>query len=412
MTKYLCSLFLSFFSCTAVAAFSNYNSILIGERAAGFGGAYSALTNDPAGCAFYNPASIARMDGATLSAAVNIYNKTDTQFGELDALESAALRVNRGSIVPIPASSGTVYSFGNFALGLSIVFPDFESYTGEVKASPDIISYMNFQDQSLWVGGSLAVNFSESDSIGLTMYYTSRTFSRSLTDQLIQSGTTTLTNEEKLFSQNSLLYIIGYYRQINRNWSLGTSLRLPSLPVNGRGSFFQSTIDTAGGASPTINRKSIAAETKIPSRLNLGLAYTQEGKWTLSTELTFHARESYTDLLDPQAGERVRHQDTWNLAIGGEYFLRTWAALRLGIYTNLSSHADISETTLRQGDHLDMWGFATNIALFTTGRSMVTLGGYYSGGKGESTQLVGQKITTIPKSMQIFSFLVGTSFQL
>lgn len=412
MTKYLCAFHLIFLSCGALADYGNYNSILIGERAAGLGGAYTAFTGDPSGCAYYNPASLARMDGTTLSAAVNAYNKTDAQFGDLDSLESAAMRVNRGSIVPIPASSGTVYSFGNFAVGLSILFPDYDSYTGEIKANADVTSYMNLKDQSLWVGGSLALNLSEEDAIGLTMYYTSRTFSRSLTDQLSQAGTVFLTNEEKILSQNSLVYILGYYRQLSNNWTLGTSFRLPSLSVNGQGSFYRSSIDTAGGISPAINHKSISAETRIPSRLNIGLGYTQLGKWAFSTDVNLHGRESYTDLDDPFGGDRIRHKETWNIALGGEYFVQPWAALRMGLYTNLSSHPEIDEVNQRQGDHLDMWGFSTNVAFFTTGRSTVTLGGYYSGGKGESTQFVGQEIKEIPKSVQIFSFLVGTSFQL
>jgi long-chain fatty acid transport protein len=412
MTKYLCAFHLIFLSCGALADYGNYNSILIGERAAGLGGAYTAFTGDPSGCAYYNPASLARMDGTTLSAAVNAYNKTDAQFGDLDSLESAAMRVNRGSIVPIPASSGTVYSFGNFAAGLSILFPDYDSYTGEIKANSDVTSYMNLKDQSLWVGGSLALNLSEEDAIGLTMYYTSRTFSRSLTDQLSQAGTVFLTNEEKILSQNSLVYILGYYRQLNTNWTFGTSLRLPSLSVNGQGSFYRSSIDTAGGISPAINHKSISAETRIPSRLNIGLGYTQLGKWAFSTDVNLHGRESYTDLDDPFGGDRIRHKETWNIALGGEYFVQPWAALRMGLYTNLSSHPEIDEVNQRQGDRLDMWGFSTNVAFFTTGRSTVTLGGYYSGGKGESTQFVGQEIKEIPKSVQIFSFLVGTSFQL
>lgn len=412
MTKYLCVLFCLFSGFEALAAFSNYNSILIGERAAGMGGAYTAFTGDPSACAFYNPATLARMDGATLSAAVNVYHKYDTQFGDLDTLQAAALRVNRGSIVPIPAASGTVYSFGNFAVGLSILFPDYDAYAGEVKTSNEVISYMNLQDQSLWVGGSIALNLTEEDAIGLTMYYTSRTFSRSLTDQLTTGGVTTVTNEEKLFTHNALVYILGYYRQINSNWSLGMSVRLPSLSISGQGSYLRTSIDTSGGASPTVNKLRVPAATRIPSRVNFGLGYEQPGKWAATADISYHGRESYDDMKDDDARERIRHRQTWNLNLGGEYFVRSWAALRFGLYTNLASHSEIPNNVIdRQGDHLDMWGFSTNFALFTTNKSTVTLGGYYSGGKGNSTQLVGQKISKIPKSVQIFSFLVGTSFQ-
>ncbi|MCB0386837.1 MAG: hypothetical protein KDD43_15695, partial [Bdellovibrionales bacterium] len=270
----------------------------------------------------------------------------------------------------------------------------------------------NLQDQSLWVGGSLGLNLTEQDAIGLTMYYTSRTFSRSLTDQLSTGGITQVTNEEKLFTHNALIYILGYYREINSNWTVGLSYRLPSLSISGKGSYLRTTIDTGGGASPTINKLNVPASTRVPPRLNMGIGYQEPGKWAATADLTYHGRESYEDMKDRDAAERIRHQQTWNLALGGEYFVRPWAAWRFGVYTNFASHDDIPDNvTVRQGDHLDMWGFSTNFALFTTNRSTVTLGGYYSGGKGFSSQLIGQKISKVPKSVQIFSFLVGTSFQ-
>ena len=43
-------------SATANAAYSNYNSVLIGSQAAGMGGAYTALYQDSSAVAFYNPA--------------------------------------------------------------------------------------------------------------------------------------------------------------------------------------------------------------------------------------------------------------------------------------------------------------------------------------------------------------------
>ena len=87
-------LVLSLFSLPVYASFANYNSVLIGERAAGMGGAFTALSNDPAGCSFYNPATLTRMKGNKLSASVNLFNKYDTSFGDQSDFGSAALRVN------------------------------------------------------------------------------------------------------------------------------------------------------------------------------------------------------------------------------------------------------------------------------------------------------------------------------
>src|SRR4051812_44004669 len=87
---------------TAFAAFSNYNTILIGDRAAGMGGAFTALTEDTGAAAFYNPASIIRMKGASLSASVSVYNKYDTRYGSQADYNKAPLRINRGFFKGLP----------------------------------------------------------------------------------------------------------------------------------------------------------------------------------------------------------------------------------------------------------------------------------------------------------------------
>lgn len=411
MTKPGLLICLIFATASAHAGFSNYNSILIGEEAAGLGGAYTAFSGDPAGGPFYNPAGLARMNGSTLSAAVSIYNKNDTQYGELGSSADAPLRVNRGSILPIPAASGTVYTFGNFAFGLSIVFPDFDQYAGQISNTADTTSYLNIRDESLWVGGSLAMNIAESDSIGLTMYYTSRTYNRSILDETTSGGISTLTSSEKSFSQNSLVYILGYQRQLNDQWTFGASFRPPSLPVAGRGTFFEAEISSGGGPITPTSITGVRAHTKIPPRVNVGVGYSRKGLWKVGADLHWHGAEDYDDFEASLASDPVKHESVLNGSVGGEYYVRRWLALRGGLFTNFSSSPEVDETpTRRTGDHLDMWGFATNVAVFTSSASAVTLGGYYTGGKGYSVHQVGQRLERVPKAVQIFSFLVGTSF--
>lgn len=413
MTKTLWLLILIFLPQFTRAAFSNYKSILIGNQAAGMGGAFTALTGDSAGCAFYNPATLARMSGTSLSASVSVYNKYETRYGNQDQFSSAALRVNQGSIVPIPSSSGSVYTFRNFALGLSIVFPDFDHFAGEVSSTPTTTSYANLRDQSLWVGGSVALNVTEASSVGLTMYYTSRSYNRSAVDQTTVGGVTYLTNEEKIFSQNSLIYILGYHWTLDKNWRVGLSSRLPSLPISGRGSYYRSDINNQSGSSPqVVNEKNLHAQTLIPAQHTIGIAYLEKKVWTLSLDASYHDASRFRDFQEEKHSETTIHKPIWNYSLGGEAFIRDWLAWRMGLYTNFSSHPEISETPQgRTGDHVDMWGFSTNLGFYTSPNSQITLGGYYSGGKGHTAQLRGQKLAKVEKSQQIFSFLVGTSFQ-
>lgn len=394
----------------AIAGFSNYNSLLIGHRAAGLGGAYTALSGDPAAASFYNPANLTLMEGNTLSASVTLFNKNDTSFGKENEFDEAPLRVNRGNITPIPSSGGTVYTFGNFAFGISIVFPDFDQFNGEVRSNQTTTSYLNLRDSSLWVGGSLALRWDPINSLGLTMYYTSRDFSRSITDKTQSGGVTTITSEEKIFSQNSLIYILGWTHKLGEKWKLGMSYRPISLPVSGEGTLFKSTISTSG--TNNSSNFDLQSETLIPDRLAIGIGYEITGDSAFDFDLHYYGKAEYRDLKDETAGDLIKHEPMMNAAIGYEHWFETWISLRMGAFTNFSSHPQIDDNpTTRQPDHIDMWGFSTNIGIYTTPQSSISLGGYYSGGKGWSVQQVGQSLEKIQKTNQIFSFLVGTSYQ-
>ena len=395
------------------SAFSNYNTILIGERAAGMGGAFTALTGDPSGSSFYNPAALARSGQSTFSAAVNVYSKYDTKFGEPESLLAAPLRINRGRISPIPASSGTVYSFGNFALGLSILFPDFDIYNGDIVSTKNNTnSFLNLRDESLWVGGSIALNVSQANSLGLTMYYTSWGLARSISDKSVSGGITTITTEDKSLSQNSLIYILGFFSQLNSQWSMGLSHRFSSLPISGEGTYFKTQIDTNGSTLKSISEFNLRSSFKVPSKTTIGVAFHDIEKKTYSLDISFYGTEEYYDLNTPEFSDFIQHQETWNINLGYEEFLRDWLALRLGIYSNYSSQPEIppGASSQRYGDHIDMWGFSANLAFFTSDKTSVALGGFYTGGRGQSSQQTGQQIIRIDKSQQIFSFLVATSF--
>lgn len=402
---------LSFCSFSVEASFSNYNSILIGDRAAGMGGAYTALTGDPAGSSYYNPAALSRSYGSALSAAINVYSKYDTRFGNTDEnFAEAPLRINRGKITPIPASSGSFYNYGNFAVGISILFPDFDQYAGNIIGSNGDNSFLNLRDESLWVGGTLAVNSSPTSSVGLSMYYTSRSYTRSLSDKSEESSITTIITEDKTFTHNSIVYILGYYAQLNRNWSLGFAHRFPSLPISGEGSYIRNQLQTSG-TPDSIKKENLLSQTQIPPKTTFGIAYEEIKNVAYSFDISFYGAESYADLSDPVAADHIRHKDTWNFNFGYETYIKPWVALRAGVYTNYSSHPDISPTTtVRVGDHINMWGFSTNFALFTSEKTTITLGGFYTGGKGYSVQQVGKTLSRVKKSVQVFSFLVGTSF--
>ncbi len=399
---------------SARAAFANYNSLLIGDRAAGMGGAYTALTGDPAGVSFYNPASLSRMRGTSLSASANVYHKYDIKYGEEeDSLLGAVLRVNRGAFKSIPSASGGLLSFRRFAVGFSIIVPDHHFFSGKVRADSDTVSFLTLADSSLWAGGNFAYNIDQKQSLGLTAYYTSRDYLRSVTDQtLVANASGALLSEEKAFKHNSLVYILGYFYQLDPHWSLGLSARFPSIEIYGQGSYYRTRFESNGGLlAETVSEPDIKSETRIPSKVNLGLAFTQTQRLILSLDLQYYGPETYLDLDHALGGDLIIHQPVLNGAVGVEWYYRPYLRIRAGAFSNLSSHPKINlDLAQRQGDHIDMWGFSANIAFFSSESASFSFGGYFSGGSGSSTQIFKQKIVEVAKEYRVFSMLISSAY--
>ena len=57
----------------------HYNNMLIGERATGLGGAYSAIADDPSGL-YYNPAGIVYSLGSKLSGSMNAFYQVKKRY--------------------------------------------------------------------------------------------------------------------------------------------------------------------------------------------------------------------------------------------------------------------------------------------------------------------------------------------
>jgi long-chain fatty acid transport protein len=401
----------------AEAAYSNYNSVLLGDRAAGMGGAFTALTNDPSASPFYNPATLILTKGNSLSATVNLYNKYNTAIGEIEDVTVAPQRLNQGYFRSLPSSSSSIIGFKSFSLGLTILVPDYKFYSGQVKGNSDTTSFLSQVDESLWVGGTFSAKLTENSSIGFSLYYTARNLSRTVNDRLTTGsgggGTgAIITNEIKNLSANSVLPVLGFFRRLSPVWSLGVSYRPPSLPISGEATYYRSNTVTSPYQTSIINRANLRAITKIPARLAIGVARENPGEGTLSLDVQIYEGLAYNDLPEiPEGTDHVTHRPVVNFAVGYEKAVRDWLTLRLGFFTNLSSHPEPdTQSAIRQGDHVDMNGFSANFQIKTHQNTTFSFGGYYTGGRGTSTELVGNQITIVPESQATYTMLVATGF--
>jgi hypothetical protein len=404
------------FSQGSWAAFGNYNSILIGDLSAGMGGAATAVVGDVSSGSFYNPATLGRLKGDAFSATVGIYKKFDTVYGQDQEFAKAPLRVNQGFFRSLPASTGNVIDFKGYKLGLSLVVPDYETYRGDLKKSETVASSLNYVDESLWVGGSVSKNIDKTQSLGLTLYYTARSFVRSINDRSNPSATkSVIYNQERNLTENSIVGILGYYKQLNPKWAVGVSLRPSALRVAGEARVNESKteMDLSG---PTLIKtepdvSTLGAPAKIPGRFSLGVSYEPSPIWLWALDANFYEGYSYEDVDNGLYSNRIEIRPVNNISIGGQWSWADWLKFRGGIFTNFSAHPNPDPDLQRlQEDRLDMAGFSANFLFIAKNQVGYTFGGYYTGGRGRSIQRVNQAYEVMTITHHVFTMLVGTHF--
>lgn len=410
--KYLISLIFCLWAQKATAAFSNYNSILIGDQASGMGGAYTAMTNDASALAYYNPAGMAFLKGHSFSAAVGIYKKFDTTFGAEEDFTKAPLRINQGFFRAIPSSTGNVFNKGDYTLALSIVVPDFDNYKGDLRANTQNTTTLAYIDESLWVGGAVAKKISENESLGLTLYYTARSYTRSLNDRSFPSASEAiLFNSEKTLIENAVVAILGYHLVLNENWSFGASVRTPNLTVKGNGSYFSSRVNTNPYSVTSVSLSDEKSNVNIPGKLSVGIAFNDGEDLVVSADASLYQRMEYNDFNNPEIATHWIHKNIWNLALGLEKGVLPWLKIRTGVFTNFSSHPDPSlQINNSQPDKIDQLGFSANLVFNSGNKINYTFGGYYTGGRGKSIQQINQSLEKVIVTQQVFTMLVGTAF--
>ncbi|MGZ6395633.1 MAG: OmpP1/FadL family transporter [Pseudobdellovibrionaceae bacterium] len=397
---------------SAKAAFANYNSILIGDQAAGMGGAATAMVQDASALAYYNPAGLAFLEGYTFSAAVGIYKKFDTTFGKEEDFTKAPLRINQGFFRAIPSSTGSVVKKGDYTLAFSIVVPDFDNYKGDLRAVTENTTTLSYVDESLWVGGALAKKISETESLGFTLYYTARSYTHSLSDQSFPTATEAiLFNSEKTLVQNAVVAIVGYHWNPSEKWSFGASLRTPNLSVKGSGSYFSSKVTTNPYSVVSVSLPEEQTNVRIPAKFALGLAYHEDEALIVSMDGSLYQGLEYDDFNNESFATHFIHRQIWNLALGVEKRVLPWLKIRGGVFTNFSSHPTPDpQMNLNHPDKIDQVGFSAN-AVFVSGDKIdYTFGGYYTGGRGKSIQQINQKAEEVIVTQNVFTMLVGTAF--
>lgn len=370
----------------------HYNNILIGNRASGLAGAYTAISDDASGL-FYNPAGIVFSKDRQLSASANAVHSSSLTYKNV--LNGGDWQRKSSNIVP--NFFGMTTKFGNGYFGFSYAVTDFEVEDQDTRLTsipgiPLFVININNNEKVTKFGPSYAIKLNDQWNFGATLYIHDRQKDL-INNQWVRRSDNSFEWSSLYFetSESGLEPIIGLMWTPNDSISIGLSVRktlissshtrtqqICSSDINDPAVQSNQCIPIAGSPiDPTIG--SSKGERDLPLNIRLGFAYFPSSRLLYSADLSYFESVNSTSF---------NAEEVINIAIGAEYYLNAEWALRAGLYTNNANTPDISSNQLNQSDHVDLTGFSLSMTRFSK-KSSLTVGLTAASGDGEAQVISG-----------------------
>ncbi len=410
---------LTFFS-DVLADDAHYVNMIVGNRSSGLGGAYTALSDDPSGC-YYNPAGIAFAPAESLSASVNAINKSTKIYR--DALNTAgggSQDWEQESFSLLPNYFGIVKKIGPGVLGLSYAVPDSidrrlqQHFYNIASIDPnnDVETYIiniNDNDKTYLFGPSYAYGFSDSLSIGATVYvyYRDMEFIR---NQLLQfeQGEHVLANFYDTKEDWGFKPVLGVIFEPLDKLAIGLSVSKIYITSsdNDMQTIYRNTFSpdyNYNGASYDFSMTdtilyttlSTGEKDKFPLTVSLGFAYFFSSKLLIAGDMVY--------------SEKIDEKETVvNVSLGTEYYFRDDMALRTGFYTDYANTEDVSSGYANQEEHVDIYGLNFSLTRFSRSSS-ITLGFSYGQGTGDA-QIISDSTVIQDVVIRNTTFYISSSY--
>lgn len=431
LSVFAVAVLLLFFPKNSGADEYHYTNILVGERPAGMGGAYTAVSDDPTGL-YYNPAGIVYAPGRKLSASVNAYYSTQKTYKNV----TSDFDWKRESSSILPNFFGIIQPLGKGMLGFSYAVPDSiiedQDLSTNIEQGLLVINY-NVEDATSNFGPSYALAISKNVSFGATLYVHYRRYQR-ISNQMLISTDNSYTWDNLYFeteewglkpllgiqwSPEDKKYSVGFtlsrtillnattsYEQ-TKHLAASTDASTVVMPVNS-----QACLD---GSSPSDCRidADIDGKRKYPLTAKLGFAYFPTNTLLLTGDVDYYfatGEVTGTYPANNQTGTLALYTEKRsfiNVSLGTEYYFSRKLALRGGFYTNFANTPDVSSDKSGQEEHVDIYGMSLSLTTFTRGTSL-TLGTVLTNGAGKAQVTGGSAIQDVV--FQSYMFYIGTSY--
>ena len=420
---------------TVEASDNHYQDYLVGERAVGLGGAFTALADDSSGT-FYNPAGLAQSQHSSLSLSTAVYGFV-FDGGRVDAV---GFDDTQSTFVSYPTAAAWIQRLakggedgvGRVQLGLSLITPRSRVTRFRVAVAADgegLISATAAEDDTLWLGLSLAWKTWRHLALGVSLYTTLRNGSYQFYN-FAWAGQDTAdlaflpSRADMTFRHYGLMALFGLLVPLNSQLKLALTLRTPQLHLGSSARFGVLAISNdqqSEGELAIVDIDQARFRDREPLKVTFGAAYTVARQWGLSADLTLFAPVGEYSLLTlSQDGQQVdafpmRKKAIVQVNLGGEYYLWQVVALRAGFFTNLSNFARVDCPADQPAcndenpftDEIDRVGLTTSIG-YEIERATLTLALSYNAGS-KSTRLDNDLAVKLRRSFLFLS--LGGSFR-
>ncbi|MDT8334589.1 MAG: hypothetical protein RQ753_02730 [Desulfurivibrionaceae bacterium] len=370
----------------------HYTNQLVGDRAAGMGGAYTAVSDDPAG-AYYNPAGIVYVRSGNITASANTFNTTEKTY---KSVLGGSYDWKRESYSVLPNFFGIIQPLGRGYLGLSFAAPDLltedqdqqfnEKFSSSISGI-DVFSYtinIHKKDNTYKFGPSYAMEVNRNLAIGLTgfLHYREKDF---IKNEYVLLDNFTVGNSYRDYEWTNYYeesFEYGFEPILGLMWApvekLSVGLRISQVQVFSSDTTFQSTSRSEIQGVVSNSRALMAnydIEREHPVNTRLGLAYFASESLLLSGDLSY-----YSSVNDSFFGDRDK---TWDFALGMEWYFSPRAALRMGFFSQSANTYELAAGEWNQNEHLDLYGVSVSLTRFSR-NSSITGGFAVNYGEGEA----------------------------
>jgi len=369
---------LLFLPAVAEADRFHYNNNLIGERAAAMGGAFTALGDEASGC-YYNPAGLVDIDDDYVSLSMTIF-----QLHIADIMNyRGSKRLTRNAFNVIPASIGTIHSYGNHRFGFSVIVPSYDDSVIEFhdeNTRPEL--HINSSNKSVeyLAGPSAGFYLNDKVSLGMSLYGYYRSDKEYLSVLMRRSDNF----EQEINSSDrklvGIMPLVGVLFKPSNLFQIGASVRT-GLRVYGKATIYNTRTTNIIGQEPvSISKVDAGEETELPIGIRAGASLRLWPGNIISADLVF-----YDPVLYKSAGSQADLNPVLNVNVGVEQLLGNTWSLRAGFYTDFTAAPDIDISKPNPPPHIDLFGAALGVGFdgaFTT--TTVGLNGAW--GKGRAAQ--------------------------